>query len=838
MLHWSYELMLAGVGQAAAVAEREVTATARIWDWPSTPGGWLLLLLGVPAIVAWVIWLYRRDTSEVHPGWKYWLLTLRLGALGGLLIIALNPQDRTHKQSFRPSRVALLIDTSLSMRHPSESPRGETLAGDRPAQDLTGPQIPRSEAVQRWLTQTPLLDRLRERHEVSVFTFDSTLNGPRLTLSMHRPPGTGTATGNKPAVGIAEATEPPIPWAEVLAPRGLETRLGEAVSELIRQLGTRTLSGVVLVSDGAANAGIDPQSAHDRAVAAKARMITVGVGGTEPPINLQITDVQAPTDVQAGDLYELSAFLTGQSLAGRQVEVELLVQPEQGPGEAQLVAQQSATLLEDGVPVEVKFTQRPTIAGRFRYVVRARPTSRVVEFNEEDNQTTVAVNVSDKPTRVLLVAGGPMRDYQFVRNLLFRHKSVDVDVLLQTAGAGTSQESNAMLAAFPATREQLYEYDVVIAFDPDWNALPAEGLQALNTWVFQEAGGVIFVAGDVFTQQLSLNPGVDPTSDPLQPVKELLPVLLGSYFAAARFDQDSSQPWPVQLTSEGKGAEFLQLTDDPLTSLKRWSEFPGFFRCYPTQGPKAGATVYARFADPRAAADYPILLAGQFFGQGRTMYLGSGELWRLRSTGDEEYDRFWIKALREVGQGRLKRGAKRGLLMPESRRVLLGQTVRVRSRLLDGQYQPVSATEIPLVIYDPSGKPLSPPRKMVKDPARAGEFTGDFRVSLPGVYQLEVAIPDSRDHLHEEITVTLPKLEDENTRQNVKVLSDLARDTGGAYLTLAEAAEKIPELLPDRGEQFDIPERLRTLWDRDWVLYLLVGLLSLEWLTRKLLKLA
>ena len=51
-------------------------------------------------------------------------------------------------------------------------------------------------------------------------------------------------------------------------------------------------------------------------------------------------------------------------------------------------------------------------------------------------------------------------------------------------------------------------------------------------------------------------------------------------------------------------------------------------------------------------------------------------------------------------------------------------------------------------------------------------------------------------------------------------------------------AAALPKLLPNHGEEFLVDERLRTLWDRDWVLYALVGLLSVEWLTRKLLKLA
>ena len=115
---------------------------------------------------------------------------------------------------------------------------------------------------------------------------------------------------------------------------------------------------------------------------------------------------------------------------------------------------------------------------------------------------------------------------------------------------------------------------------------------------------------------------------------------------------------------------------------------------------------------------------------------------------------------------------------------------------------------------------------------------GNFRAGIPGTYRIEVPIPESKNQLVSKIDVVLPNLESDNPRQNAKLLTDLVRDTGGRSLQLAEAEMELPTLLPNRGEEFLIDERLRPLWDRMWVLYLLVGLLSLEWLTRKLLKLA
>ncbi|MCX7395789.1 MAG: hypothetical protein NTW75_16865 [Planctomycetales bacterium] len=803
-------------------AEASATITSREFDWPESPSGWILLLGGGCVLTLWVVGLSFRDTRDLATGWKLWLTSLRLSVLAGLLLIAINPSDRTQKQSFRPSRIALIVDTSLSMRHPAAPS-----AADLPTESNAG--ISRSEAVARLLADSSLIERLCTQHEVSLFTFDSTLNGPQRVYPL-------MAT---PSIDAKKSDNPPRDWNELLRPRGLETRLGESLSELIRQVAGRTLSGIVIITDGASNAGIDVMTAHDRAISTKTRLIAVGTGTTEQPVNLSIVEVVSPTDVAINDPFEIKVFVQGQGLTGREVDVELLSLGDGEQGEPTPIEKKSVMLLEEGVRTEVPFPRLPTVAARTNYTVRVTARDRVMEFNAQDNSQTFSVNVFDRPTKVLLLAGGPMRDYQFVRNLLFRHKSFDVDVLLQTGSQGTSQESNNLLLNFPATREQLYAYDAIIAFDPDWKSISSDALPLLYDWVATESGGIILVAGDVNTPQIASGiEGREAATDELLPLRNLYPVFLSSYFSPGRLDQEASQPWPIVFTPEGWGADFLQLTDDPITSAARWKEFAGFFRAYPTGGHKAAARIFARFPDPRAVGELSVLMAGQNVGRGQSFYLGSAEMWRLRAVSDEDYDRFWIKLIREVAQGRTKKGVKRGSLRPESQKATLGQTVRVLARLLDPQFAPLELESVPLDVFDPTGRPLTPIRQLRREPAQPGEYVGDFRASLPGTYKLEIVVPESTDRLSAEVAVAIPKLEDENIRQNVRLLTDLVRETGGQYLAIDQAAEELPALLPNRGEQFFIPERLRTLWDRDWVMYLLVGLLSAEWLTRKLLKLA
>lgn len=829
------------IAQAGTTAFRAVE-----YDFPETPFSWLVYVGGFALLTLAGLKIQLADTRELSPIWRSWLMFLRIATLTGIAVIALNPQERTQKMAFRPSQVALLVDRSLSMQFPEEARAG--LSSDPDTVGVQGRT--RSEAVASLLSQTDFLETLREDHNISVYSFDSALNGPHRVLRSRDPRVAATAVlpsadeaGNTSDASLPNPAgtpdKPPATadgdWSAIVDPTGLETRLGESLLDLIRQISDPSLSGIVIIGDGAWNAGVDPQSAIELARSTRTRLISVGVGSTDQPVNVQISSLQAPGDVQAGDAFEIAAFIQAQGLSGQPALVELLGKPEDIDGQASPLGSTEVILGEDGVPVRVLFEQLQNQAGSWEYFVRVTPRDRVLELSESDNERRRSVNVVDRKTRVLILAGGPMRDYRFVRNMLYRHAAVQTDVWLQSAdvSGAISQESNRLLNGFPETREELFEYDVVVAFDPDWKRLSADQIELLREWIFAQAGGLLLVAGDVYTRDVASEPSLDG-------LRELYPVVLSSYVPDFGSERSAVQSWPFEFTREGREAGFLHVTDDPVTSTDVWNDFAGVYSAYPTSGVKAGATVYARFSDPRAqtGSGLPVLLASQYYGSGRVLYLGSPEMWRLRAIDEVYYDRFWTKAIREVGQARLKRGNNRGTLLLERTQYVRGQTVRLRAQVLNPQFEPLVAPSITADVYDPEGRPMLPPLTMQRDDNRAGQFVGSFRVGTPGVWRIELPIPQSRDRLTEKIDVVLPSLETDNARQNAQLLRRIASETGGTYIPIREAATTVPEHLPNRGEEFQIDQQLRTLWDRQWLLYLLVGLLSAEWLTRKLVKLA
>ena len=267
-----------------------------------------------------------------------------------------------------------------------------------------------------------------------------------------------------------------------------------------------------------------------------------------------------------------------------------------------------------------------------------------------------------QPTRVLLFASAATREYQFVRNLLGREaakKHVHLSVYLQLPPGRTEpregvEQDATLLKQFP---DKLAGYDVIVAFDPDWNQLSDDQQKLIARWV-EVGGGLIVVAGPVNTYQLARK----ADADKLKTVRDLYPVVPGD----SRLQKPDDHPeatFALHFPLKDKSPAFLKLDPDGKGPLAGWDEFffgnreehkesdleRGFFAAYPVEALKPAATVLAAFADPKAklsdGAEAPFLVE-QSYGKGRVVYLGSGEMWRLRQCREAFHDRFWSGLIR------------------------------------------------------------------------------------------------------------------------------------------------------------------------------------------------
>lgn len=802
---------------------------------------WILPVAAFIVIGLFVRSMYLRDSVDL-PRPLGWLLTfLRTAVFFALVVLYLQPQWRTEQESTVNSRVLILADTSLSMG---------ILDSDRPGDSEPAT---RSQQVAALLGMSPLLAELRTMHDVEVFRFDGQLHrDTRVSLGKLEPEQVGLAADRS---GAAPAGDPAIDWDEFLQPAGTETRLGQALSQLIHDERNSPVSGVLVLTDGGQNAGVSPDAVLELAREARIPIFPVGIGSDQLPANVRITDLLAPERAYPGDRYTVTGLIQAQGMAGRAVSVHLLGRDSQSDGQSgtgELLESQQIILGDGSEVLPVRFEITPDQTGRRTLVLRIDdlPGDR----NPDDNVREVEVEVVDRKTRVLLLAGGPTREYQFLRNVLFRDRSVEVDVVLQTAQEGISQESDRILDDFPITRDEMYEYDCVVAFDPDWQELGGPQVELLEKWVAEQGGGLILVAGPVYTGRTVAGWVQDPA---MAPIRALYPVEFQRRFSGVdAVAYGSREPWPLEFTREGMESEFLWLGDTETSSRETWHRFPGVYSFTPLRGAKEGATVLARFSDPQVAvgSEQPVYFAWHFYASGRVFYAGSGEIWRLRALDDRYFEQFYTKLIRHVSRGRLLRGSTRGVLLVGQDRCLIGDTVEVQAyRLTNAQLDPLESPSVQLQVVAPGGGVQNV--VLQADPARVGSFAGQFTVLKEGDYRLDLPIPESSDErLSRRITVRIPQLEREMPQRNDSLLERLAQGTRvdaqqpgvyylGAEELLAPPPGKPPitDLLKDRTRTSIVPIAPSRDWERlwlTWMMAVLCGLLFAEWLIRRLVRLA
>src|SRR5262249_40793642 len=250
--------------------------------------------------------------------------------------------------------------------------------------------------------------------------------------------------------------------------------------------------------------------------------------------------------------------------------------------------------------------------GYFHFQGRV-PKDRLEAFAEPEHKTDkVGMQVLKRPVHVLLFASAATHDFQFLNAMMLREKDkqrAELSVYVQPpAGKDPKEwlesvvfgvEKDRLLSKFPdkydapdpKSVEKFYdlkEYDVIVAFDPDWSRLSPEQLQLLGKWV-QKGGGLIMLGGPINTIQLA-RPG--PNHEKLAPVREMLPVVLKDVRIEA-LDRTTENPWPLKFPGATPEMEFLRLSEDPKVQFPDdWNEFfhgkdkagpvkRGFFNYYP-----------------------------------------------------------------------------------------------------------------------------------------------------------------------------------------------------------------------------------------------------------------
>jgi len=780
--------------------------------------GWiifLLLLLGGA-----IYWMYRQTPVPISPRRKYTLAALRIAFIALVLALFLRPVLALTVEGSIRRLLVVLVDTSASMqiRDPRlEAPEQKRAAIARGSLDpQKGMSQSLDRAAARELEQVPridlakavlknerlnLLPRFDRDFDLAAFTF-----GPNvLEISARREQGNTNATETK-KVSVADFT-----WVDQLQAQSPATAVGDALRDVVTRKRGQPLAGVLLVTDGANNTGAQPLESAAALRQEGVPVYVYGVGITSPR-DIIVANLFAPDVTFVKDEATVTVRVRAQGLKNETADVVLKL------GD-QTVATKTITFGGDSEQVvPLKFT--PQTQGDFELEASIAPRSD--EAVKDNNARSQRLRVVDAKIKVLMVEQSPRWEFRYLQVMLLRDRRIELDCFLVEGDPGIVRgEDSPYIAQFPARKEELFKYDLVIFGDVDPRHMSGVNLDNLNELVSRFGGALVVVAGKRFT----------PNAYRRTVLENLLPVEFEGPSIEGAVEPPAEKPIRLELTSAGRASPMLRLSDSEEENAALWKQLPPIYWVARVSRPKPAAEVLLVDPDPARESRFGKMpaMAVQQYGLGQVMYIGTDNTWRWRkNVGDLYYTTIWGQIAQRVSLQRLLGGSKRTQLTTDRQNYTTGDRVSVYARLYSAGFEPIQDQSVKGLVGLKSAQETKTEVTLRAIPEQPGLFRGEFIAAGPGAYQF--LVEQDLDTVLE-FSVTEPRFEFGDTAMNESMLRELAATTGGAFFR-EEDLHKLPDTIRLKTERVQSPLEVE-LWSSPLYFLLLLGVVTAEWVLRK-----
>ncbi len=715
-------------------------------EWPAWVAQ-ILFVLMVVLISAMLIW--KRNSLRY---WQLAVIGLLQSAMVALLLLILwQPSIMTEQLRQGDNVVALMLDTSASMNY-SES--GST----RMQQALT---VINGEALGKTVQQYALQRYVFANEARSVDSFE------------------------------------PLP-----APTQ-QTRLGEAVRQVLSMSRTRPLGAVVLLSDGAENSGSLTREQLADIARYGVPVHTIGIGNERIPEDLELQDITLP----------------GQAMPGTLLTARVAIRHDQ-PGVARLKIFDSGKLIAAS---EIQLQPATDVTSAWVDVPVTQTGYRDMRFTldpiadeqvTENNSLSRVVEVREQKYRVLYIEGEPRWEYKFMRRALEKDPSVELVSLLRVSQnkfyrQGINNE-NELAEGFPTDRKTLFAFNALIIGSIEAPVFSAEQQQLIYDFVNDRGGSLLLLAGPN-----GLGKGAWGNSG----IADLLPATLPE--AESGFVRSRAR---AVLTQAGAQSPMLKLNQDPVENKRLWQELPEIADYQAIGSLKPAATILLNAQIEQS--ERPLLVT-QPYGKGQTYIMATGGTWRWQMSlpsEDQRHETFWRQLLREM----VINTPDRFSLVTE----VTADTVRLNAELLDESFKSERNLKLSAIVSAPDGGSTTIEMHPADD--LPGMMTATFEAGQSGLYAIE-AISRRNDEPVESVRVAVHhdsgKAEYFSLRKNQALLQQLADATGGRNWS----ADQLDELVQTISySPAGITEKkMYPLWDAPLLFIVLMLLKALEWSLRR-----
>jgi hypothetical protein len=551
-------------------------------------------------------------------------------------------------------------------------------------------------------------------------------------------------------------------------------------------------AAVILLSDGTANASTDA-AARDWPFP----VYSICFGDSSGTTDRALVGIDAPAVATAGDsvAVRIRVMATGDSSAS------LFTFRAAGRTQSRRI-----TLDGGGRQQEVTFTFRPDSSGLYK--IEAELPALPEEASTANNTIETRVFVEPRRRRALLLADSPTWETAFLA------RRFAADDRLQFSVRYRALAGRAGYTGWPATYDSLAAYDLIAFAD-----LPPARWEGIATQIercLRERGaGVLFCIGpqaakSTWTDLQARLAGVSWRADP--------PGVL-------------TISEPVHLTEAGRYHPVALAGGDAETAARVVGELPLLSGVVPA-GTISGSSV--GLVDLRAGmSDWPVIVAGQL-GRGRMLTMLGYPIWRwdFAQAGTPGKDPwagpFWRAAARWLTT---VREGQRLTVQPAADPLPALTAPDLSAVLVDESWQPQSGATVTAEITAEDGTVV---QTFDLAPAERGRYRGVGRPLPAGDYHYSVRARVDTLVVAEasgRLATTPVSREQLWPGSRPALLDKLAATTGGERFAVDGWSRALTELprTPARDQSL---ATLR-LWDRPWLLVVILMLLGFEWILRR-----
>ena len=721
----------------------------------------LILIAGAVSLL--VIYLLNlRTRLFVNKRWSYFFYGLRVAAILIMLLAILHPILRYRKVYKSQAGIALALDTSESMAHADDKGTG----------------ISRIEKSVKFLRDQRIqfFNKLQTRGDVQTYGFDS-----KVYSLDYKSIKTG------------------------LAAAGRQTNLIGILDTATQESKAHNVKSMILISDGVHTTGGDVSQSMARL---NFPVYVIGMGKSEGEMqawrDVSLDRVKA-NDVGLKDQESVVRLTVKQSgFANREFPMTIR------EGENMIGTQQLKLDSNPQKTIDVAF--KPKSAGLQTFTIEI-PHDSMDQIDEND-KIQFSMFVTESKIKVLYIEGALRWEYKHLKRYMQSDPAIEAAYIIRTGGTQFYQQGRLKVKlknGFPASRQELEKFDVVILGNlpegfPDQNAI-----KLLNDYVSSKGKGVLFIAGLDLLNNAAKNPAL----------KKMLPV------NANLNSKVLETPMRMNISPQGRGNPLMRGIQANLGRLK-------IDRVYTVNNLKPAAT---EFLSAQAQEKKYPLMATMNVGKGRSAVLLSDRFWVWDSQRKPGQDavaaRLWGQLIRRCANYEVDEDGDQIFVMLASDQTFyqpkasVALRARVRKDLVEGK----------------KGKQVRVTAKVLRDgrdettirlnQKSGADFGAGFVPSQSGNYVVELTGKADKLEQTERLVFKVgnPFQERERIAQNEALLRDIALSSGGKYYRLDNALQildRIDKKFYRRENRQEV-----SVSETPWYFGILFALFCVEWSLRR-----